>query len=231
MLTEASKDEKTSIAKALVDEEIDNLDSFSTFFGFYNSITRPRAHYYAILYVHYPALRSHEDILLILCDLKANHHTTYLEFKQRLRARWQAALDNEVDHAINIAVHLMVMIDCTIVDSHSEGYEIDGYRPSKWQSNERFIDFVHNAFPVDTEADRLQILEVQKNCNMLKAWKLKERAHVILSQRMISESISYMIHGKTLSGYFDTLLFSKPSYGGPWLNRHRMKRELPSHVR
>jgi len=49
MLTEASKDEKTSIAKALVDEEGDNLDSFSTFFGFYNSITRPRAHYSAIL--------------------------------------------------------------------------------------------------------------------------------------------------------------------------------------
>jgi hypothetical protein len=178
MLTEASKDERISIAKALFDEEGDNLNSFSTFFGFYNSITRPRAHHSAIVQVHYPVLRSHEDILWILCDLRANHHNTYLEFKQKLRARWQAALDSEIDHAINIAVHLMVMIDCTIVDSHSEGYEIDGYRPSKWQSSERFIDFIHNSFPLDTGADRLQILEAQRNCNMLKAWKLKKRAHV-----------------------------------------------------
>jgi len=164
--------------------------------------------------------------LLILCDLKANHHTTYLEFKQRLRARWQAALDNEVDHAINIAVHLMVMVDCTIVDSHSKGYKIDGYRPSKWQSNERFIDFVHNAFPVDTEADRLQILEAQKNCNMLKAWKLKKRAHVIFEPTDdLREHLLYDPRENTVRLFRHTA-FSKPSYGGPWLNRHRMKREI-----
>jgi hypothetical protein len=178
MLTEASRSERISIAKALFDENGDNLNSFSTFFSFYDSITRPRAHHAAIVQVHDPVLGSHEDILGILSDLKANHQSTYIEFKQRLRKRWQKSLDNEIDHAINIAVHLMVMIDCTIVDSHSEEYEIDGYRPAKWQQNERFSDFVSSAFPLDDEADRLQILEAQRNCNMLKAWKLRKRAHV-----------------------------------------------------
>jgi hypothetical protein len=178
MLTEPSNDERISIVKALFDEKGENWESFSTFFDFYDSITRPRAHHAAIVQVHNPVLRSHDDILGILCDLKANHQSTYIEFKQRLRARWQTALDGEIDHAINIAVHLMVMIDCTIVDSHSEGYEIDGYRPTKWQQNERFTDFVFNSFPLDNEDDRPRILEVQRNCNTLKAWKLKKRAHV-----------------------------------------------------
>jgi hypothetical protein len=86
--------------------------------------------------------------------------------------------DNEIEYAINIVIHLMLMIDCTTVDSHSDGYETDGYKPTKWKSHEKLSDFVSRAFSIDDDSNQSKIKEAQWNCNMLKGWKLKKRAHV-----------------------------------------------------
>jgi hypothetical protein len=64
---------------------------------------------------------------------------TRKEFKDKVFP--QNLTDPEIiidqDQAINIAVQLMLMIDCSDKDRHCEGYKIGGFRPVSWEDSER----------------------------------------------------------------------------------------------
>jgi hypothetical protein len=154
----------------------DKLSSFSTYFKVYDSLTTPQ---YTTVQIQPAALNSHEDIRRLALELRANPQTTREEFKDRVFpqnfADTEAAVDRE--RAINVAVQLMLMIDCSDKDRHCENYEVGGFRPVRWEGTERFTDFVKKTFPNGVH-DQENVRTAMKEKNALKCWKLKKRAHI-----------------------------------------------------
>jgi hypothetical protein len=171
----ATTSEKRLIVRDLFGAE-DKLPSFSTYFKIYESLTTPQ---YTTVQIHPSALNSHDDIRRLALELRANPHTTRKEFKDRVFP--QTLVDPEMavdqERAINVAVQLMLMIDCSDKDRHCEGYEVGGFRPVHWGGSERFTDFVRKAFPNEIH-DQGKVRTAMKEKNALKCWKVKKRAHI-----------------------------------------------------
>ena len=179
MLTETKRAERRLISRLMLDEAEGEHDRLCSYFELYDSLTLHRAQH-AVIQVQEPSLRLPRDLLQIATNLMANPRITRDESRNQIRTVSQPNLltDSEIDYAIDTTIHLMLMVDCTVVDSHSIGYEINGYKPTKWKSNEKLNDFVFQAFSLDSASDRLKSEDAQRNRNMLKGWKLRKRAHV-----------------------------------------------------
>ncbi|CAM6005191.1 unnamed protein product [Sphagnum balticum] len=171
----ATTSEKRSIVGDLFGAE-DKLSSFSTYFKVYDSLTTPQ---YTTVQIQPSALNSHDDIRRLALELRADPHSTREEFKDRVFPQNFADPETAVEQerAINVAVQLMLMIDCSDKDRHCEIYEVGGFRPVRWQSSERFTDFVKKAFPNEVH-DQGNVRTAMKEKNALKCWKLKKRAHI-----------------------------------------------------
>lgn len=212
--------EKRSIIRDLFRAE-DKFHSFTTYFKIYDSLTTPE---YATIQMQVPAVSSHDDIRRLALELRANPQSTREEFKDmvfpQMLADPEAAIDQE--RAINVAVQLLLMIDCSDKDRHCEGYEVDGFRPVSWDGSERFTDFVRKVFPTDT-SNRERVRAAVKEKNALKCWKLKKRAHVkFLPTDNLAEHLLYDPQGNIVRIFRQTaflkahlrLSASKPiSYG------------------
>ena len=179
MLTEAKEDEWDLFMQQMLGEAEGSPASHQPYLELYESLIRPRAQD-TIVQVDKPILRTPRDLLRLVSTLKAHPHYTRNEFSNQICSLTQPnpPTDAEIENAIDVTVHLMFMVDCTIVDSHSVGYEISGYKPTKWRGHEQLSEFVSQAFPIDPASDRSRTRNAQRNCNMLKGWKLKKRAHV-----------------------------------------------------
>jgi hypothetical protein len=112
-------------------------------------------------------------------ELRANPRTTREEFRDKVfpYSFVDPGTVNDQERAINVAVQLMLMVDCSDKDRHSEDYEIGGFRPVRWENSERFTEFFKKAFPIDVR-DQGKVRTAMKEKNALKCWKLKKRAHV-----------------------------------------------------
>jgi hypothetical protein len=178
----ATSIEKRSIARDLFGAE-EKFHSFNTYFKTYDSLTTPQ---YATVQIDPTALNSHDDIRKLALELRANPQMTREEFKDKVFSRNLS--DPEIiidqDQAINIAVQLMLMIDCSDKDRHCGGYKIGGFRPVSWENSERFTDFVKRSFPTDV-GDQEEVRMAMKEKNALKSWKLKKRAHIRFYQQTI----------------------------------------------
>ncbi len=168
----------------------DKLPSFSTYFKIYDFLTSSQ---YTTVQIHPSVLNSHDDIRRLALELRANPRTTRKEFKDRVFPQRfgnpEAVIDQE--RAINVAVQLMLMIDCSDKDRHCEDYEVGGFRPVRWEGSERFTDFVRKAFPNEVH-DQGQVRTAMKEKNALKCWKLKKRAHIkFLSTDNLAEHLLY----------------------------------------
>jgi hypothetical protein len=216
----ATTAEKRSIIRDLFGAE-EKFHSFTTYFKIYDSLTTPE---YATIQMQVPAVSSHNDIRRLALELRANPQSTREEFKDIVFPRKltdpEAAIDQE--RAINVAVQLLFMIDCSDKDRHSEGYEVDGFRPVSWDGSERFTEFVRKVFPTDT-SNRERVRAAVKEKNALKCWKLKKRAHVkFLPTDNLAEHLLYDPQGNIVRIFRQTaflkahlrLSASKPiSYG------------------
>jgi hypothetical protein len=171
----ATTTEKQIVTRDLFGAE-DKFRSFSTYFNLYDSLTAPQ---YSTVQLHPSALNSHEDIRRLALELRANPQATREEFRAKTFpqhfANPETLLDQ--DRAINVAVQLTSMIDCSDKDRHSEDYEIGGFRPVQWGNSERFIDFVGKTFPINVR-DQGKVRTAMKEKNTLKCWKLRKRAHI-----------------------------------------------------
>ncbi|KAF7950115.1 hypothetical protein EAE96_007413 [Botrytis aclada] len=185
----ATINEKKLNAKDLFSAE-EKLHSFSTYFQIYDRLTSPQ---YATVQVHPSALNSHNDIRRLALELRANPQSTREEFRTKVFPN--ISTDPEVlidqERAINVAVQITLMIDCSDKDRHYEGYDIGGFRPVSWDSSEQFADFVKKAFPMDVH-DKEQVRTALREKNELKCWKLRKRAHIkFLSTDNIAEHLLY----------------------------------------
>ena len=171
----ASTAEKRSVVRDLFSAE-DKFSSFSTYFKIYDSLTTPQ---YSTVQIYPTALNSHDDIRRLALELRANPQTTREEFKAKVFPQNFADPETVIDQerVINVAVQLTLMIDCSDKDRHCEDYEVGDFRPVRWDSSERFTDFVRKVFPTDVH-DQGKVRTAIKEKNSLKCWKLKKRAHI-----------------------------------------------------
>jgi hypothetical protein len=171
----ATTDEKRSVVRDLFGAE-DKFHSFSTYFKIYDSLTTSQ---YSTVQIYPTALNSHDDIRRIALELRANPQTTREEFRAKVFPQNFADPETIIDQerVIDVALQLMLMIDCSDKDRHCEDYEVGGFRPVRWDSSERFTDFVRKVFPTDVH-DQVKVRTAIKEKNSLKCWKLKKRAHI-----------------------------------------------------
>ena len=81
-------------------------------------------------------------------------------------------ITTDKENAINVSVHLMLMIDCADIDRYGKDYTIGGFKPVCRRDWERFAGFVNGECSRPRKS--LSGHEVE---NALKGWKLKNRAH------------------------------------------------------
>ncbi|KAE9377691.1 hypothetical protein N431DRAFT_541349 [Stipitochalara longipes BDJ] len=135
------------------------------FFQFYKEVT---ASYEADMKLgQQPGLSSHEDLLIIIEELKSNPKVTREALLEKLFTDRPARGDQE--RAINIAVRVMMMITCS-TSRHSSVLLEHGSQQVPWRSDVPFSEFITSIFP---KTEHPSIDHIKEN---LKATKLKKRA-------------------------------------------------------
>ena len=171
----ATTNEKRLFVKDLFKAE-ERLVAFSKYFQVYDCLTSPK---YAITQVHPSALNSHGDIRMLALELRENPQRTREEFKAKVFP--QISTDPEIvidqERAINVAVQITLMIDCSDKERHYEGYKVGDFRPVSWDSSEPFADFVKKVFPINVH-DQEKARTALREKNALKCWKLRKSAHI-----------------------------------------------------
>ena len=171
--------ERKSIVRDLLGSNPEeNIASFASYFKLYDSLLDSN---HSVVQIFPPALKSHDDVRRLALRLRVNPQSTRKDFRNN--AFPSGSSDSftlkDKQYAINVAVHLITMVDCDLADRHSEGYEVSGFKPVTWTDEEPFSDFISAVFPRDSH-DQEKVQEVMMEKNSIKAWKLKKRAHVTL---------------------------------------------------
>ncbi|KZL88130.1 hypothetical protein CI238_04915 [Colletotrichum incanum] len=120
---------------------------------------------------------SDRDVMLVVDLLREDRSLT----KESTAHKVDEALarkhnQTKIDNLINLAVQVMVMVDCAAKERHSTGFAVGGYRPISWLQKETFLEFVTRSFPTNadsTAAERVEAAVDEKAA--LKAWKLQRR--------------------------------------------------------
>jgi hypothetical protein len=116
-----------------------------------------------------PGLRTHEDLIMIIEELKSNPETTREALLKKLFTNRPARNDQE--RAINIAVRVMMMVNCSMSRQSSILLE-HGNQHVPWRNDVPFSEFITSIFP---KTDHPSIDHIKAN---LKATKLKKRARL-----------------------------------------------------
>lgn len=156
------------------------LSRLEPFFQYYKELA---ASYVSDAFVPHetPALRSHEDLLAIihLINKRPNQKRADLVkeyFSSRNGSEEVLSADQQI--ALNIAVKVLLMMDCT-VDGHVGGNFEMGGEPSVWHRHQSWEEFISATFP---KRDHPSLDEEDKTAPdikaRLKATKLKKTAHL-----------------------------------------------------
>jgi hypothetical protein len=166
-----TEEEVEAIAKDLLCNHSGRLATFSRYFKFYTSITCPSS-FATSIQIDNPAFSTHRDILDCVEKLRRNPKLTREQLvSTSLPNRYFSTRDK--DDATRTIVRVAFMLDCSLKDKFSENFEVGGYIPAKWESNEPFETFVQRAVLKSSDEDKTFDFKVYKNG--LKAWKLKKR--------------------------------------------------------
>src|SRR5271154_3664759 len=96
-----------------------------------------------------PALETHEDLCMLIRALRSNPDITRAAFAEECFAnrpnRWPAPADDQ-DRAINLAVKVMAMVNCS-AQRQASGLLEHGAFQRRWQNNVTFTEFITDAFP------------------------------------------------------------------------------------
>lgn len=116
-----------------------------------------------------PGLRSHDDLMKIIKELKSNPEVTRVALLEKLFTDRPARSDQE--RAINIAVRVMMTVNCSAPRQSSALLE-HGSQQVPWRSDIPFSEFITSIFP---RTDHPSIDYIKEN---LRATKLKKRAGI-----------------------------------------------------
>jgi hypothetical protein len=126
------------------------------------------------------AISTHKDLFEIIRKLKSNPDMTRAQLTKEMfvrpLGRSQASLVDQ-DHAINLAVRVMIMVNCSAQHQPSELLEY-GIHQVRWHGDVTFSQFIEDIFPIidypglsDDNGDSLLDMRLA-----LTAKKLKKRA-------------------------------------------------------
>jgi hypothetical protein len=171
---------RKEIAKQLLGDESVTTSintAFKAYFDHYNSVICPYSHGDTALHFDTPALRSHLEVLKYVKSLCANSALSRDEFLAALLPTGNI-LSREREHVARAIVKVAFMVDCASKDFYSEGLRSEGLSRVKWEENQRFLDFMKQAFASDvaqTTAQQENNIEALQEKKALKAWKLVRR--------------------------------------------------------
>ncbi len=114
-------------------------------------------------------LTSHEDLMKIIMELKSKPEVTREEILEKLFTDRPARSDQE--RAINIAVRVMLMVNCSTSRQSSVLLE-HGSQQVPWRGDIPFSEFITSIFP---KTDHPSIDQIKDN---LRATKLRKRAGI-----------------------------------------------------
>ena len=145
-MREATAVEKRSLVKELFgcDAE-EKLHPCSAYFRAYDSFT---GHQHASIQIYPPAISSHDDIRRLALELRANPQSTRKEFRDMVfpPSVTEPLTADDHEKAIDLAIQVVLMIDCADKDRHWEVFEIGGFRPVRWEESKSFSDFIGELF-------------------------------------------------------------------------------------
>lgn len=118
--------------------------------------------------------RYHDAILHIIQYLKANVNGTRDQALVKLQNE-QTLCNVEIDHALDVAVQIMIMVDSAIQNWQPSSYTIGGYKTLSWDPTDSFLNFVERTFEKDSASDSNAGRIALEDRHVLKAWKLKRR--------------------------------------------------------
>lgn len=119
---------------------------------------------------------SHFHVLDIALHLTRNIQSTLAQALTDLKSETDLKFvaDHEIKHAVNLAVHCLLMVDSEARNRHATGYILGGTQPTLWLENTTFLNFVENTFPKEGKGAVAFHLSLEKQA-VLKARKLKKR--------------------------------------------------------
>ncbi|KAF2143093.1 uncharacterized protein K452DRAFT_226286 [Aplosporella prunicola CBS 121167] len=180
----ATKNDRETLKNELFDNKV-AVGALNAYFATYDSLTLDMATP-AVLQIETPIVRTHQDILVLVRLLKANaHHTRTQTLALAIQSfNRNGATDEgseaytremtELNRALNLAVQLLCMIDCSAKEKHSHDFELGDFKPVEWRKEETFVNFLKRILPV---ADPGMCFSREKK-NKMKAWKLSKRAGI-----------------------------------------------------
>jgi hypothetical protein len=116
-----------------------------------------------------PGLKSHGDLMKIIEELKSNPEVRRNALLEKLFPDRPARSDQE--RAVNIAVRLMTMVNCSVLRRSSVLLEHGNYQ-APWRDDVPFSEFIDSSFP---KTDHPSIDHIKES---LRATKLKKRARL-----------------------------------------------------
>lgn len=164
MATYQESAEKSEIAKLI----FNNDGAFPAFFAVFDYML----HQKNFLVVNGQGRSTYRGVGDAVNLLKSSPHITKNEAVQRLNNNnGTAPLKPNALDDLNLAVNMVIMVDCDPFKSHTRGFSIVDYSPKSWQPEETYLAFVKRSFPADPKPSK----GVQKSA---KAWKLKKKLGV-----------------------------------------------------
>ena len=118
------------------------------FFDYYKDITA--SYEPELSHGKQAALRSHEDLFKVILALKANPDLTRAQLIEKLftvQSRGDPITVIDQEHAINLAVRVMLMVNCS-AQRQSSGLLEHGGHQVRWRSHVTFSQFVEEIFPM-----------------------------------------------------------------------------------
>ncbi len=165
--------ERQVIAKDPLD--VTRVATLSRYFKFYTSVTCPSTSEASSIQVDNPAFKTHADILDCVKILRLNPKLTREQFVS-VSIPDEGVSIRDKDDATKTVVRIGFMLECLLKDKYSEGFEVGGYVPARWELTEPFDGFIQRAFLRSSNCILNQGFKEYKKD--LKAWKLNKRHRI-----------------------------------------------------
>ncbi|KAF5962445.1 hypothetical protein FBULB1_14164 [Fusarium bulbicola] len=202
--------ERNEIAKQLLGDvsvTASTNTAFKAYFDYYDSVICPYSPGDTAIHIDTPALQSHLEVLKYVQFLCANSALSREEF---LTASLPTGniMSRERERVARAIVKVAFMVDCLSKDFYSEGLRSEGLSRVKWEENQRFLDFMKQAFASDvaqTTAQQENDIEALQEKKALKAWKLVRRYGIkIRPTNNLLEHLLYDPREKVLKVFHQT---------------------------
>lgn len=125
-----TEDEQQAIAISLLCNDAACVATCSRYIRFYTSATCPSSSEATSIEVDNPAFKTHTDILGWVEKLRLNPKLTREQFLRESLPGGNVSIRDK-DDATRLIVRVGFMLDCSLKDKYSKGFEVDGYIPAK----------------------------------------------------------------------------------------------------